>query len=76
MESCRYCKKQNKDELILTSRLVNGRVEQYWVCSNCIWRDEFLHEAKGEDGKTLSEECERADNKTVSAGGIDSLSLQ
>ena len=46
---CAYCGEQDESRLILSSRVVKGSVEQEWVCSNCLWRDEFVHE----DGRVL-----------------------
>lgn len=71
---CVYCGERDESGLILSSRVVNGRVEQELICSNCIWRDEFVHKVKGEDGNALSEKLrERADKSTVSARSLDSF---
>lgn len=42
----------------MCSRLVKGRVKHEYVCSNCLWRDEFVHEAKVENGILIAENKE------------------
>ena len=52
---CKYCNEVDESRLIMSTRLVNGRVETIDICLRCFWRDKFVHEAGGEDGNTISE---------------------
>lgn len=74
MECC-YCHEKDESKLTISTRNVNGKVETIDICLSCSWRDEFIHEAKG-DGNALREERERAGNKTVSVGSLDFPALR
>lgn len=52
MQHCKFCGEPDESRLILSSRFVNGKVEQELVCFRCFWRDKFVHEAEGEDDRT------------------------
>jgi hypothetical protein len=52
MAHCKYCNEQDESRLIMSSRLVNGRVETIDICFRCYWRERF--EAEG-DGESLRE---------------------
>lgn len=73
MQRCKFCGESDESKLILSSRFVNGKVEQESICFRCFWLDKFVHE----DGDLLSEELlERTEIRRRAARGFDSLSLR
>ncbi|MBI5872311.1 hypothetical protein HZB88_04480 [archaeon] len=74
MAQCRYCREGDESKLTMSTRNLNGKVQTIDICLPCFWLDKF--KAEGEDGKALSEGCERADKGIESARDINLLGLQ
>jgi hypothetical protein len=70
MEQCYYCHDKDPGRLILSTRVVNGKVVTVDICPRCFWLDQFR--AEGEDGNALREGRERE----VSARSLNSFGLQ
>ena len=69
---CRYCDERDGSNLIMSSRLVNGRVETIDICFRCFWLEKFKAEgediSKGEDGESILSEGEATE-------GIESVRI-
>lgn len=70
MGECVFCHEKDQNKLMMSTRVVNGKVETIDVCLACFWIDKSR--AEGKVGNKLSEQCERA----VSTRSLDSPCLQ
>jgi len=38
---CEFCSEEREDELIMSTRLVRGKVKHIWICFRCFWLEKF-----------------------------------
>lgn len=69
---CKYCGEKDESRLVMSTRVVNGQLEDADVCLGCLWFKEFEHE--GENGKLLSKK--KNIERTESAGSSNTINLQ
>lgn len=56
MANCAFCNESDESRLIMSTRIINGRIETIDICPGCFWIEKFRAEAEGENGDRLSEQ--------------------